>query len=192
MATLAAISAGVSRVLVQSVETLVQPRRDAGRRSARAKRSTCGKRVIGRMPGTIGAWMPAAAQRSRKRRNTSRVVEELRDRTRRAGVDLALEVVEIGMPPSAPRVHFRIRRDRNLEGRERRQSRDQVRGIGEAVRVRRVAAPRPAADRRAARPGDGSPGPSSRARCRGSRRALAPMHVRCGAPVSAVSLLDAA
>ena len=36
-----------------------------------AKRSTCGKRVIGRMPGTIGARMPAAAQRSRKRRNAS-------------------------------------------------------------------------------------------------------------------------
>src|SRR5438270_9468208 len=36
-----------------------------------AKRSTCGKRVIGRIPGTIGACTPAAARASRKRRNAS-------------------------------------------------------------------------------------------------------------------------
>ena len=36
----------------------------------RANRSTCGKRVMGRIPGTSGASMPRAAQRSRKRKNT--------------------------------------------------------------------------------------------------------------------------
>ena len=99
-----------------------------------AKRHTCAKRVMGRMPGTIGALMPAAAQRSRKRRKTCGVIEELRDRAGRAGVDLALEVVEIGLRRAGLRVHLRIGGDRDVKRRDARERRHQFRGVREALR----------------------------------------------------------
>ena len=50
----------------------------------------------GMMPGTTGTWMPAAAALSRKRRKSSEVEEELGDAAIGAGIDLALQILEVG------------------------------------------------------------------------------------------------
>ena len=60
-----------------------------------AKRCSCGKRVIGKMPGTDGRSMPAAAPRSRKRRIAVRIEKELGDGARRAGIQFAFQVIEV-------------------------------------------------------------------------------------------------
>ena len=52
--------------------------------------------MTGMMPGTISASIPAAATASRKRKKVSGAKKNWRDRAVGAGVDLALEIVEIG------------------------------------------------------------------------------------------------
>ena len=48
------------------------------------------------IPGTIGAVMPAARARSMKRRKVSLSKKYLRDRAGRPGIQLALQVVQVG------------------------------------------------------------------------------------------------
>ena len=60
-------------------------------------RRIAAKLVTGMMPGRIGAVMPAASALSRKRKKASRLKEELGDRAAGPGIELALEVVEIGL-----------------------------------------------------------------------------------------------
>ncbi len=66
--------------------------------------------------------------------------EELRDRAVRAGIDLALEIIEIGFAVAGVRMDFRIGGDRNVERSDRLEARDQLGGIGVAARMRCVGA----------------------------------------------------
>ena len=161
------------------------------RRSAARTCSMCGKRVIGRMPGTMSARDAGGRALVAEAQEDVRVEEELRDRAVRAGVDLRAQVVEIELRARCLGMHFRVGGDGDVEvadrtagrarGRRRRQSRPGA--ARSALPGWRVAAQR-----------DDVPHarvPVRRAPRRGFRRAGAPMQVRCGAGVSAVSLQDA-
>ena len=69
----------------------------------------CEKRLIwvklwiGMMPGTYSASIPAATRRSRKRRMLVGVEAVLRDQPGGAGIDLAAQIVEIGLGARRPR-----------------------------------------------------------------------------------------
>ena len=65
----------------------------------------------------------------------------------RAGVDLALEVIQVELGARRLRMHFGIGRDRDLEVGDALQRRDEIGGIGKTVRLRLI---RPAALRRIA------------------------------------------
>ena len=81
--------------------------------------------------------IPAAATLSRKRKKHSGREEELGGRPVGAGVDLALEIVEIGCGAGKSGWHFGIGGDRNFERRDRLQAGDQLGGIGIAAGMRR-------------------------------------------------------
>ena len=152
-----------------------------------AMRSICGKRVIGRMPGTMLARIPAAAQRSRKRRNTVGIEEELRDGAIRAGVELRLQVVELER--RARRFGMHLRDTSRRKSRSRRPTsipspdRPRRRSLADAART----LPSPAADRRAARRCDECRAPSSCVRCRESLRAAHRRRSDAGPPSAASS-----
>ena len=108
--------------------------------------------------------------------------EELGDRAVGAGVDLALEIVEIGGRVGRIGMAFGIGGDRNLERRDLLQARDQLGGIGIAVRMRRERLRPARADRRAGRRCGGRRPPNRRARSSSisSRLALDAGEVRGG------------
>ena len=112
---------------------------------------TCAKLVTGRMPGTIGTAMPARPRAVAEAQIRLGVEEELRDGAARAGIDLALEIVEIGRGARRLGMGFGIGRDADLERRDAQQAGDEVGGIGIAVADAGGSALRPPADRRAAR-----------------------------------------
>ena len=90
------------------------------------------------MPGTIGTEMPAASARSMKRRKVSVSKKYWGDRPGRPRVDLALQVVEVGLGGTCRGMRFRIGRHRDLEGRDPPQPLHQIRRIGIALRMRHV------------------------------------------------------
>ena len=92
------------------------------------------------MPGTIGTLMPAAAARSRKRRKSSALEEELGDAAVGAGIDLALQVLEVGLGVGRVGVLLGIARDADLEVADLLQAGDQFGGVGVAAGMRRVLA----------------------------------------------------
>ena len=65
------------------------------------------------------------------------VEEHLGDGARRAGIELALQVVDIGFPVRALRVFFRIGRHRDVERADAANPRDEVRSIPVALWMRR-------------------------------------------------------
>ena len=68
------------------------------------------------MPGTIGMQMPARRTRSTNRLEEIVVEEELGDRAVGAGIHLALQRSDLGVPVGALRVLLRIGRHRDLGG----------------------------------------------------------------------------
>src|SRR6185437_3517757 len=66
------------------------------------------------------------------------VIEELGDRTRCTGIQLALEVVEIELRRRRLRVDLRVGGDGDLEVSDRLQACNQIRGIRETVRMRLI------------------------------------------------------
>ena len=92
------------------------------------------KLVTGRMPGTIGTAIPAAAARSRKSQEQIDVEEELGDRPVGAGVELVLQIVEV--VPGALRLGMGlgIGGDADLEIGDPLQPGDEVGGKGVAAR----------------------------------------------------------
>ena len=83
-----------ARVVAEAFE-LRRIQRGISAPQASEKRASCEKFAIGMMPGTIGTSMPASGARVDEAEVRVGVVEVLRDRGIRAGVDLALEVVEV-------------------------------------------------------------------------------------------------
>ena len=138
--------------------------------SAPAKFTILAKFSTGRMPGRIGAVIPAAAQASRKRRKILVVEEELGDRHGRAGVELALEVVDVGAGARRLGVHLGIGADRDLEVADPAQRRRPARRRWRSRRGAARSGSRPWAGRRAA--------PRSAARPSGRSRAPPPASPR--------------
>ena len=113
-----------------------------------AKRSTCGKRVIGRMPGTMQARDAGGRAAIAKAQEHVGVVEKLvMARVAPASI-LRLQIVEIEFGDARLRMHFRIGGDRDVE-------------VGNALEARAPGPPRrqsrPDAARSASAPCGGSP-----------------------------------
>ena len=73
------------------------------------------KFVTGMMPGTIGAVMPRSPGRVQESQEDVGVEEELRDGSICAGVEFALEVVEVSLRRRRLRMHLGIGADRDLQ-----------------------------------------------------------------------------
>ena len=155
------------------------------RRTAPANFFTCAKLVTGRMPGTIGTVMPAVRGALDEAQIDVGVEEELRDRAGGAGIDLALQIVEIGRGARRLGMGLGIGGDADLEIGDAPQPGDEIGGIGIAAGMRRDRPRARRADRRAApRCGGCRPPSSARATSSISARA-APTQVRCAAGSSA-------
>ncbi len=85
---------------------------------ASANLRVCATLVTGRMPGRIGASMPCAAATVAEPEEGFGREEELRDRAGGAGVQLALQIVEVGLRVRRIGMGFGIGGDRNVEGRD--------------------------------------------------------------------------
>ena len=138
------------------------------------------------MPGWIGAVIPARGAGVAEAQEVLVLEEELGERRRGAGVELALEVVDVGRRARRLRVHLRIGRDRDLEVADRRAAPPPApprwRSRPDAARSgSRPWAGRRAAPRSAARPSGRSRAPP-RASPRGSRRRRSGARRRSAAP----------
>ena len=71
-----------------------------------------------------------------KAQENAGVVEELGDSAGRAGVDLALEVIQIRSRRARLRMHLRVSRDRDVKRRDGGESRDQLRRVAETCGAR--------------------------------------------------------
>ena len=116
-----------------------------------AKSHTAWKRWIGMIPGTIGMPMPARRTRSTIDFVVIVIEEELGDGAVGAGVDLALQDGDLGVPVGALRMPLGIGGDRNLAAPSRFSAATKLRRIAIAGRMRpvgfRQAARRIAAER---------------------------------------------
>ena len=101
------------------------------------------KLVTGRMPGTIGTAMPAARGAVAEAQKHIDIEEELGDRAAGAGIELALQIVEIVAGAARRGMGLGIGGDADLEIGDALQPGDEIGGIGVAARVRRIAVPIP-------------------------------------------------
>ena len=102
-----------------------------------AKRRVLATFDTGRMPGTISTSMPGRRRFVAEAEEAVGREEELGDRAVGAGVDLALQIVEIELRASTKfGMDFGIGGDRNVERRDRLQPGDELGGVAIAARVR--------------------------------------------------------
>ncbi len=127
--------------VVQSLEQLVEPLRDA--RAAGLREAAGGGDVRDRQDARHDLDVHAGCgDLVLKTQEAVRREEKLRDRPVGAGVDLALQIVEIGPAIGGVGVDLGIGRDRNVERRDALEAVDQLGGIGVAVRMRCVSSAR--------------------------------------------------
>ena len=91
------------------------------------------------MPGTIG-YIDAARANAVEIAKVETVLEkELGDRAARAGIDLGLEHIEVGLHGRAIGMLFRIGGDRHFDIGDALDAADKIGGVDVAARMRRVA-----------------------------------------------------
>ncbi len=118
------------------VEGFVQPLRAHGRRSGRRTSSRPSQLVIGRMPGMIGAVMPASAQASRKRRKVSASKKNWVMALEAPASILRLSQCTSAVAVGGIGVRFGVGADAERELAGRGQRLDQLDRVGEALGMR--------------------------------------------------------
>ena len=101
-------------------------------------RRVCDTFDTGRMPGNDRRVDPCRRRRVAKAQEAVGREEELRDRAGRPGIELALQIVEVGLRAIGVGMRFGIGGDRDFERRDCLQPGDQLDRIGIALRMRAI------------------------------------------------------
>src|SRR5262249_51977337 len=125
------------RIVVETMKPMFEPLRH-GSATARGEAQYLWESCDGQDSGHNGRVDSRSRATIAEAQEQIVVIEELRDRTSRAGIDLPLQVIEIKLRRWSLRVHLGIGGYRDVKVGDPFQPRDQIGCIREAIWVRRV------------------------------------------------------